>query len=76
MAKYTMVFHGYLGSDKDPVSQEKDYNEYPVVPRIGEGLITGFGSLSQNSLWRVRDVRHMIRGTQPEGVIIDLVPGD
>jgi len=46
MAKYTMVFHAYLGdegSNKGPLSQEKEYDQYPVVPRVGEEVITGLG---------------------------------
>jgi hypothetical protein len=72
MDKYTMVFHAYLGNDKDPLSQEKEYDQYPVVPRVGEEVITAFGSLDQDSRWRVRAVRHL--GRSAEGVIIDLVP--
>ena len=78
MAKYTMVFHGFLGNEGPnqwPLSQEKEYDEYPVIPRVGEEVITKFGSLGSDSRWLVRAVRHMIReGQTPEGVIVDLIP--
>jgi hypothetical protein len=78
MAKYTMVFHGFLGNEgrnQWPLSQEKEYDEYPVVPRVGEEVITNFNSLGSNGRWLVRAVRHMIReGQTPEGVIVDLIP--
>jgi hypothetical protein len=78
MAKYTMVFHGFLGNEgpnQSPLSQEKEYEEYPVVPRVGEEVITNFNSLGSNGRWLVRAVRHMIReGQTPEGVIVDLTP--
>jgi hypothetical protein len=78
MAKYTMVFHGFLGNEgpnQSPLSQEKEYDEYPLVPRVGEEVITNFNSLGSNGRWLVRAVRHMIReGQTPEGVIVDLVP--
>jgi len=81
MAKYTMVFHGYLGDEspnKGPLSQEREYDGYPVIPRVGEEVITEFGSLDNTSrLWRVRAVRHLIReGQAGEGVIVDLVPSN
>jgi hypothetical protein len=80
MAKYKMVFHGFVGDegpDKGPLSQEKEYDQYPVIPRVGEGVITGFGSLSAASFWRVRAVRHLIREDDPaEAVIVDLIPAD
>jgi hypothetical protein len=41
-----MVFHGFLRNENPnqwPLSQEKEYDEYPVVPRIGEEVITNFG---------------------------------
>jgi hypothetical protein len=48
---------------------------YPVVPRIGEEVITGFGTMESNSRWQVRAVRHFTREGQPgEGVIVDLIP--
>jgi hypothetical protein len=34
MPKYTMVFHGFLdneGPDQCPLSQEKEYDEYPIL---------------------------------------------
>ena len=80
MAKYTMVFHGFLGNEEIPnqwpLSQEKEYDEYPVVPRVGEEVITNFNSLDSNGeRWLVRAVRHMIQeGQTPEGVIVDLIP--
>lgn len=78
MAKYTMVFHGFLGNEGPnqwPLSQEKEYEEYPIVPRVGEEVITNFNSLGSNGRWLVRAVRHMIReGQTPEGVIVDLIP--
>jgi hypothetical protein len=78
MAKYTMVFHAYLGDEgpnKAPLSQEKEYDQYPVVPRVGEEVITGFGSWDRSSRWLVRAVRHSVREGQPgEGVIVDLIP--
>jgi hypothetical protein len=80
MARYTMVFHAFSGNEnlsKGPLSQEKEYDHYPVIPRIGEEVITGFGALEGNSRWRVRAVRHLVREGQPgEGVIIDLIPSD
>jgi hypothetical protein len=73
-----MVFHGFLGNEEPnqwPLSQEKEYDEYPVIPRIGEEVITNFGSLGSDSRWLVRAVRHLIRqGQTPEGVIVDLIP--
>ena len=77
MAKYTMVFHGFLGNEgpNQWLSQEKEYDEYPVIPRVGEEVITKFGSLGSDSRWLVRAVRHMIReGQTPVGVIVDLIP--
>lgn len=81
MAKYTMVFHGFLGDEtprKGPLSQEREYDKYPVIPRVGEEVITEFGALDTTSrLSRVRAVRHMIReGQRGEGVIVDVVPSN
>jgi hypothetical protein len=72
-----MVFHGFLGNegpDQWPLSQEKEYNEYPVIHRVGEEVITKFGSLDCDSRWLVRAVWHLIRQGKTEGVIVDLVP--
>ena len=78
MAKYTMVFHEFLGNEGPnqwPLSQEKEYDEYPVVPRVGDEVITGFGSLGSDSRWPVRAVRHLFReGQIAEGAIVDLIP--
>jgi hypothetical protein len=76
MAKYTMVLHAFLADDgRDPLSQEKEYDQYPVVPRIGEEVITRFGTMDSNNRWRVRAVRHFTREGEPgEGVIVDLIP--
>jgi hypothetical protein len=78
MAKYTMVFHGFLGNEESnqwPLSQEKEYDEYPVVPRIGEEVITRFGTAGSDSRWLVRAVRHLVReGQSAEGAIVDLIP--
>jgi hypothetical protein len=58
-----------------PVRTDKEYDEYPVVPRIGEEVITDFASSGSDGRWLVRAVRHLIRqGTTPEGVIVDLIP--
>jgi hypothetical protein len=78
MAKYTMVFHAFLGDEgpnKGPLSQENEYDEYPVVPRIGEEVITNLGCYGSDSRWLVRAVRHFgQRGQMAEGAIIDLIP--
>jgi hypothetical protein len=75
MAKYTMVFHAYLGDEgpnEGPLGQEKEYDQYPVVPRVGEEIITGFGSLDTNSRWLFALCGIRYEG-QP-GEIVDLIP--
>jgi hypothetical protein len=76
MAKYTMVFHAYLGDEgpnEGPLGQENEYEQYSVVPRVGEEVITGFDSLDTNSRWLVRAVRHSVQKGQADE-IVDLIP--
>lgn len=78
MARYTIVFHAFLGDEgpnKGPLSQEMEYQEYPVVPRIGEEIITRFDALCNDTRWQVRSVRHFgHREKMAQGAIIDLRP--